>query len=309
MENIGSSSLWCEKYRPQTLKDYICSDQNRKLFQSVIDSTEVPCFTFYGGAGCGKTSLARIIANELKMDLLYINGSMETSVDVIRYKVQQFVMTSSFSDGKKLVIIDETERISTNAAESLKVLQEESEANARFIFCTNNIQKMIPPLLSRSQVIQFGKEISKDLVLQTFKRLQFILENEGIEFDKKVLAELTQKFFPDIRKLINELQKFAAMNGSIDTRIFTAGDDTQLNNLVDELRNKKFNNVRKIVTELDDPFYSAFYAEIDKLLVDSCKPNVILALAESAYRSALTVNKELELVSCCIQIMQQAVWK
>jgi DNA polymerase III delta prime subunit len=310
MELIGTSSLWVEKFRPKTLDDYICDDNTRTLIRTIIDSKEVPCFLLEGIGGSGKTSLAYVIANELDMDLLYINGSLETSVDTIRYKVHQFVQTSSMMGGKKLVVIDELDRMSVQAQESLKVEQEQSERNARFIFCTNNAHKIIQPLHSRTQLISFGKEMSQELLLQTFKRVKFILMNEGIEFDKAVLAELVQTYFPDMRKLINELQKAAMMYGKIDGQAMFSGDDGQVQNLITEMKAKKFNSIRKICSELDTAtFYTTFYTTIVDHVDVTCLPDIILELADYAWKDTITLDKEINLTACVISILKVAKFK
>lgn len=311
MKEIGHSSLWVEKYRPKTLDDYICTNNIRNLIKSVITSKEVPCFIFHGTGGCGKTTLAYVISNEIGCDLKYINGSLETSIDKIRYDVQQFARTSSMMGGKKLIVIDELDRMSIAACESLKCLQEETESNARFIFCTNNIQKIIQPLQSRSQIIHFGTEKTNDLLLATFKRVQFILDNENIKYDKKVLAEITKKLFPDIRKLINEIQKYAQMYSCIDERILTTTDDVKTDELINEMKAKKFNNVRKICEQVDpDQFYTLFYSQIDQQLKDNAKPNVILTLARYAFQHTTTIDKTINLTACCIELMQEGdIWR
>jgi len=193
----------------------------------------------------------------------------------------------------------------------LKVLQEQCESNARFIFCTNNLTKIIQPLQSRSQLIQFGTTKTKDLVLATFKRMCFILDNEGIAYDKKVLAEITQKVFPDIRKLINELQKFSKMFGCIDEKILAASDDSQVVELISSMKSKKFNSVRKICTIIDpSQFYTLFYKDIDEHLKDSSKPNVILILADYANKHTATTDQELNLAACVTSIMLEGeIWK
>lgn len=311
MKQIGTSSLWVEKYRPKYLQDYICTDDVKRLIEQVIESKEVPSFIFSGTGGTGKTSLAQVIANEIGSDLLYINGSLENGIDTIRHKVQQFAMTSSLmDDSKKLIVIDEAERMIA-AQEAIKVLQEQCESNARFIFCTNNLTKIIQPLQSRSQLIQFGTTKTKDLVVATFKRMCFILDNEGITYDKKVLAEITQKVFPDIRKLINELQKFSKMFGCIDEKILAASDDSQVVELISSMKSKKFNLVRKICTMIDpSQFYTLFYKDIDEHLKDSSKPNVILILADYANKHAATTDQELNLAACVTSIMLEGeIWK
>jgi DNA polymerase III delta prime subunit len=242
--------------------------------------------------------------------LLYINGSLETSVDTIRYKVQQFAMTSSLMGGLKLIIIDEIDRMSTAAQESLKVLQEQSERNARFIFCTNNLQKIIQPLQSRTQLIRFGKEITQELIVQAFKRVKFILANEEIAFDKAVLAQMTQNYFPDMRKLINELQKNATMFGEIDGRAIISGDDGQIESLITEMKAKKFNNIRKMCSEIDSStFYTTFYEAIVDHVDVSTLPDIILELAEAAWKDTITLDKEINLTACVISILKVAKFK
>lgn len=311
MKEVGDSTLWVEKYRPKTLVDYICSEQNRKLIQSVIDQGEVDCWILEGIGGTGKTTLGLIIANELDMDLLYINGSIETSVDTIRYKVNQFAHTSSLMGNSKLVVIDEIDRMSTAAQDALKVLQEQTESNARFIFCTNNLQKIIQPLQSRAtHTIRFGREKTKDLVMGYFKRVCFILDNEGIKYDKKVLAEVVQLNFPDFRKLIGNIQTLSRMHGEIDQRALSFTDDAKTIDLMNEMKALKFTTCRKICADIDtSSFYTQFYAQIDVFIADDSKPEVIVILADYAAKDVTTTDKEVNVVACVIEIMKVAKWR
>jgi DNA polymerase III delta prime subunit len=311
MEVIGKSSLWVEKYRPKTVKDLILPAPIKTFLAKIVESKEVPNLLFFSSAGRGKTSTAFAITNDLDADVLYINASIENSIDTVRFKVQQFAMTSSFSDGKKVVILDEMDRM-LNAQDALKALIEQCEANCRFIITTNNLSKIIDPIKSRTQLIDFNfsSKETKELVIAYFKRVCWILEQEKIVFDKATLAEFVKKAYPDFRKTLSELQKFVQMHGSVDEKIFSSLDDSTFNSLVEELRNRKFNAVRKLATEIDpDTFYGQLYSEMDKLLEDKCKPDAIVALADSAYRSSLTVNKELELASCLVGLMRICIWK
>lgn len=209
------------------------------------------------------------------------------------------------------IITHNCDRVSLQGQDSLKVLQEQTEKNARFIFCTNNLNKIIQPLQSRSQLLQFGTTKTKDLVLSTFKRMCFILDNEGVTYDKKIVAEITQKVYPDIRKLINEFQKYARMFGTIDERILASSDDTQVTELISSMKAKKFNSVRKICTQIDpSQFYTLFYQDLDTYLKDSSKPNVILILADYANRHTQTIDQEINLVACVTAIMLEGdIWK
>ena len=310
MKHIGESSLWVERYRPKYLTDYICSEANRKLFQTVIDQKEVDCFLFEGSGGTGKTTLAQIIAHELDADLLYMNGSLETSIDDIRYKVKQFSMTSSLMGGKKIIIIDELDRMSAQAQDALKVLQEQTESNARFIFCTNNLQRIIQPLQSRAQVISFGKEKTKELMVGCFKRLCFILDNEGFEYSKEILKTIMMSMFPDFRKTIGRIQILCKMYGCVNEFALAFTDNAMVSNLIGEMKTRKFNTVRKICSELDTAtFYTEFYALLDEHVEDQCKPDVILALAEYAAKDSSTLDKEINVVACIISIMQVVKWR
>jgi DNA polymerase III delta prime subunit len=311
MEKIGKSSLWEHKYAPTTVKDLILPSKVRTLFESFIKDGEVDSMLLSGTAGLGKTSSAIALVNDLGADLLFINGSLETGIDVIRYKVQQFATTGSFSDGKKIVVIDEIDRM-VAAQDALKTLQEQTEANCRFIFTTNNLHKVIPPIKSRIKHISFNFSPTekKNLVMAYFKRLCFILDSEKIAYDKKVLADYTMQMFPDFRQTIVRLQMCAKMNGQINDQIFNISDEALFDNLIEEMKAKKFNSVRKIIGELDpDAFYLTFYDQIDTLVEPACMPNLIMTLGRFAYESALSVAKEVTLAACCTEIMKEAKFK
>jgi len=311
MEQIGNSSLWEYKYTPTTVKDLILPTKVRTLFEGFIKDGEVDNLLLSGTAGLGKTSSAKALVHDLKSDFLFINGSIETSIDVIRYKVQQFATSNSFSDGKKVVIIDEIDRMQA-AQDGLKSLSEETESNCRFIFTTNNLHKIIAPIISRNKHISFNfpQSEKKNIVTSYFKRLCFILNNEKVTYDKQLLAEYTMSMFPDFRQTINRLQLCYKMHGEINKEIFNVTDDSMFKNLVQEMKDKKFNSVRKIIADLDpDSFYITFYEQIDELLEPSCMPNIIMTLGRYAYESSLSVAKEVTLAACVTEVMKDAKWR
>lgn len=312
MKEIGNSSLWVERYRPKCVEDIVATSNIKKLLASIVESGDLPNLLLYGSAGIGKTTAAKAIAAELEMDHLYINGSLETSVDVIRDRVKQFATTSSLMGGKKVVIMDECDRISANGQDALKVLLEESEGNARFIFCTNNVQKIIPPLHSRCKLVSFNytSDDAPDIMVQYFKRVKFILTNEGVEFDVNTLRKYITMLYPDFRKTINELQGYVRIHGKVDDGLLAAADASYMGELVGLLKGKKYDSMLKLASEIDPAmFYSNFYAEIRDHLVPQSIPEVILVLADYANRHTQTVDQDVNLAACLTELMMKGQWK
>lgn len=309
MKDIGTSSLWEVKYAPQCFEDYICPSNLRTFMEEVIKTKEVPTLLFHGTAGTGKTTVAKVIANELEMDMLYINGAID-GIDVIRDRVTQFCMTSSIMGGKKLVIMDELERMMA-AQEALKVLIEQTEANARFVLCTNNINKIIAPLMdSRCRVFSFGQEKSKELLIQYFKRICFILENENIEYDKKVMTELTKKCFPDMRKLIVSTQTFVQMYGKIDERILLSiNNKSNFDDLILAMKEKSFPKLRKLAEVVDESIYRTLYDELLPCIECECIPDVISVIGEYNKTHTAVVDKGIQFINCFGDIMKVVKWK
>jgi DNA polymerase III delta prime subunit len=216
------------------------------------------------------------------------------------------------TDSQKVVFLDEADRLKPEVQDGLKGLIEQTQANCRFIFTTNNISKIIEPIKSRCQFVDFNfsQSDTQELMITYFKRMCWILENEGVEFEKKALAEFVKLKYPDFRKILNELQKYVKMHGKVDEAVLRMADGTLLKDLIEELKNKKFNTVRKLASELDpDAFYGNFYDQIDTHLQDSCKADVIIILAKYAYETALSVNGELSVVACLVELMRNAIWK
>lgn len=313
MELIGNSTLWTERYRPQTIADYITTPEIGKILYSIKTTGEIPNLLLYSRSpGTGKTTFANVVAKTLECDLLYINASLETSIENIRYNVTQFTMTSSLMGGKKLVVLDEAERLSPPAQEALKVLIEQTECNARFILCTNNMQRIVPPVISRCQVVSFehSEKDIQNLMVQYFKRLQFVLGNEKVEYDKAVVAELVKKLFPDMRKCLNELQKFHKMHGKIDEKIFGNLTDSKTTDLITKLKARKFADIREACSNIDPAqFYSEFYQQITDYLQPECIPNIILIIARYANMHCMTTDAEINLTAAVVEIMQEAKWR
>lgn len=318
MEQVGTSSLWVEKYRPKSISDIIAPTETLNYLESQIKKGELQNMLFYGSAGIGKTSAARAVIKDLGGEELYINGSLETSIDVIRDRVVQFATTHSvLMGGQKVVILDECERISQQGQDALKVVLEEASENCRFIFCTNNLQKIIKPLHSRCKLLSFNYSgaDSKAIMLQYFKRIQFILDNEGVECgnaEKEILAQFIQQFFPDFRKMLNELQGYLQSGKKVDLGLLKSGDNSQTLDLIGLMQKKEFTKIRKLCAEIDaDIFYRHFYQEISAFIRGEAILEVVGILAEFGYKHCNCIDTEVNLVACCIELMQatNGKWK
>ena len=304
--------LWAEKYRPSSIDEVILPKKYKDYFKNIEKTKELPHLIFSGPQGRGKTSLAKALAKSLDREVLYINASLDNSIDNIRYNVSQFAKNKSISGKKKVVILDEAERLQA-AQEALKVILEETSKNCSFIFCTNNIHKIIKPLQSRCQVINFeydGDE-RKEVAKEYYKRVEFILKNEGIEFDKKVVVELIKKLFPDLRKIINTLQQFSLQYEKITKEILNfASYDNVFDELIVALKKKDFKKIRELATQIEaETFYRFMYNKIDKVVADSSKPQIILILSKYAYQHALSIDQEINLVACLIELANNIKWR
>jgi len=213
---------------------------------------------------------------------------------------------------KNGIITHNCERLSPNAQDAMKALIEQTEANCRFILTTNNMSKIIDPIKSRCQLVDFNFNQSemKKLIISYFKRMCWVLDQEGVSYDKKVLAEFVQQMYPDFRRTLNELQKFHKMHGNITDAIFRNLDGAKFDDLVIEIKNKKFNNVRKMITDIDpSTFYMEFYSRIDEFLVDNSKPTAIMILGRFSYESSLSVAPEISLCACVVELMRECEFR
>jgi len=305
--------VFAEYYRPKSVDDCILPEATKQMVKDAIASGSVPHFLFCGTAGTGKTSLARAICNDLDAELLYINASLETSIDVIRSKVVGFSSAVSFSGNLKIILLDEGEGLSAQASNSLKSLYEEFP-NVRYIFTTNNLAKVIDPIKSRSVVIDFkidAKERPK-LAAQMFKRVCGILREREIEFDQKAVAEVVNKFFPDFRRTLNEIQRYS-VSGKIDSGILLGAAQTSYRDLIKLLAEKDFKGVRQWVGENSDSdpamLYKDFYENCYEYFEPKSLPNVILLLADYQFKAAHSVDQSINLTAFLVELMINASFK
>ena len=312
-----SDFLWVEKYRPQKIEDCILPETTKKTFQEFLDKGEVPNLLLAGPAGCGKTTVAKALCIELGVDYYVINGSDEGRfLDTVRNTAKNFASTVSLSStGKhKVIIIDEADNTTNDVQLLLRAFCEEFHGNCRFIFTCNYKNRIIEPLHSRCAVIEFGikgKERST-IAMEFFKRLTDILDSEGVEADKKVLIELINKHFPDWRRVLNECQRYS-VGGRIDSGILASFSDISINELVKNLKEKDFAEVRKwIVSNLDNDttvLLRRIYDNLYDSLVPGSIPAAVLVLAKYQYQSAFVADQEINILACLTEIMVECEFK
>jgi len=309
--------LWVEKYRPKTIEDCILPENIKKTFKDFLNKGEVPNLLLSGPAGCGKTTVAKALCAELGVDVYVINGSDEGRfLDTVRNNAKNFASTVSLSsDSKhKVIIIDEADNTTPDVQLLLRASIEEFSRNCRFIFTCNYKNKIIEPLHSRCAVVEFGikGKQKQEIAGQFFKRLISILDDERIEADKKVLAELINKHFPDWRRVLNECQRYS-VGGKIDTGILAHFSDVKVNDLVKTLKEKDFPQVRKwCVDNLDnDPavLLRRIYDSLYISLVPSTIPAAVLILAKYQYQIAFVADQEINLLACLTEIMVECEFK
>jgi DNA polymerase III delta prime subunit len=300
--------LWTEKYRPQTIEECILPERLKTPFQEYVNQKTIPNLLLHGGAGVGKTTVAKAMCNEIGCDFMVINGSDESGIDTFRVKIKNYASSMSFAGGRKVIIIDEADYLNPNSTQpALRNAIEEFAGNCSFIFTCNYKNRIIEPLHSRCAVIDFGLKNGEKAKMASafFKRIQSILQSESVDYDDKVIAELVKKHFPDFRRVINELQRYSQL-GKIDTGILAQISDISITEIVKHLKEKDFSSIRKwaAVTEIDS---STLFRKLYDALYDVMKPQsipkAVLILADYQYKQAFVVDQEINLVACLTEIM------
>lgn len=305
---MNEQILWTEKYRPKKVEDCILPDTIKASFQEYVKQKHIPNLLLSGTAGVGKTTIAKALCNEVGCDFIVMNCSDTNGVDDVRLKIKGYASSVSLSGGRKVIILDEADYLSPNAQAALRGAIEEFAGNCSFIFTCNQKNRIMEPIHSRCAVVDFRIQNGQKAKMAAafFKRVEWILEQENITYDKEVIAELIKKHFPDNRRVLNELQRYSAA-GTIDKGILTSILDISIVDLIKTIKDKDFTTMRKWVTQnLDnDPatLYRKIYDNLYEYLKPNSIPNAVLILAKYQYQSAFVPDQEINLVACLTEFM------
>lgn len=301
--------LWVEKFRPKTVQDTILPEALKATFQEFVNQGNIPNLLLSGSAGCGKTTIARAMLEELGCDYIVINGSMNGNIDTLRNDIKSFASSVSLSGGRKYVILDEADYLNANSTQpALRNFMEEFSKNCGFILTCNFKNRIIEPLQSRCSVIDFkiSKKEMPVLAMQFMKRVAGILDKQGIEYDKAVVAEVIKKHFPDWRRVLNELQRYSA-TGRIDSGMLSNLQEASFKSLIGFLKERDFTSMRKWVGENIDSdsvaIFRTLYDTASEYMDKNSVPQLVLILAKYQYQAAFVADHEINLVSCLTEIM------
>lgn len=312
---MNNDYLWVEKYRPTTIDDCILPEDIKDTFKDMITSGETQNLLLSGGAGCGKTTVARAMCSQLDSDHIVINCSENGNIDTLRTTIREFASSVSLSGGKKVVILDEFDYANAQSMQpALRGFIEEFSNNCRFIITCNFKNRIIEPIHSRCTCIEFQIPMSEKPKIASgiLDRIKYILDTEGVSYDERVLVQLIMRHFPDFRRIINELQRYSVA-GTIDTGILSKIGEVDVKELMGHMKQKDFANVRKwVVHNLDnDPtqIFRKIYDGLSSYLTPQTIPVVILIIAEYQYKSAFVADAEINMTACLVQIMMEGEFK
>ena len=307
--------LWVEQYRPEAVDNCILPQSLKNTFKEFVEQGNIPNIILSGGPGIGKTTIAKAVLDEIGATYMMINGSEESGIDVLRTKIKNFASTVSLEGGRKYLILDEADYLNPQSTQpALRGFMEEFHQNCGFILTCNYKNRLIEPLHSRCSVIDFSipKSEKANLAMDFMKRVEFILQSESVEYEKKVLAELIQRHFPDWRRALNELQRYS-VSGRIDAGILIDMAEINIKELMLFMKEKEFTNVRKwVVNNLDVDSVRLIRSVYDSLytfLDHSTIPHAVCILADYSYRGAFVADQEINTLACLTEMMAKCKFK
>ena len=307
--------LWVEEYRPKDVNSCILPKNLKNTFSEFVNEGSVPNLILAGGSGVGKTTIAKAMLDELGSTHMMINGSEESGIDVLRTKIKNFASTVSLHGGRKYLILDEADYLNPQSTQpALRGFMEEFHNNCGFIFTCNYKNRLIEPLHSRCSVVEFTIPNSEKQILaaEFFERTVHILQEQKVEYDKRVVAEVINKHFPDWRRVLNELQRYS-VSGIIDAGILVDIAEVNIKELMQSMKHKEFTNVRKwVVNNLDNDAVRLFRRIYDSLydyVEGSSIPHVVVILGEYQYKAAFVADQEINMLACLTEIMSRSKFK
>jgi len=308
-------TLWCERYRPQTVQDCVLPDRLKVPFHEYVTQKNIPSLMLAGGPGVGKTTIAKAMCNEIGCDYLMINGSDESGIDVFRTKIKQYASSMSLNGMRKVIIIDEADYLNpTSTQPALRNAMEEFASNCSFIFTCNYKNRIIEPLHSRCAVIDFtlrGPEKAK-MASQFFKRIQSILDAEEVQYEPSVVAEFVQKHFPDFRRILNELQRYSKF-GKIDESLLTQlNANIKIDTIIEYIKKKDYTSLRKWVGSNDvDPsvIFHEIFDSLTDIIIPSSIPNAVVLMADYQYKHAFVADPQINLMAFFLEMMNGVEFK
>lgn len=301
--------LWVEKYRPKSINDCILPTSLKQTFQEFVNQDNIPNLLLTGGPGVGKTTVAKAMLTGIDADYIVINGSMNGNIDTLRNEIKDFASTMSFTNNRKYVILDEADYLNPQSTQpALRNFMEEFSKNCGFILTCNFKNRIIEPLHSRCSIVEFNipKQDRPKVAAQFFKRVGNILKEENIEYDLTVVAKMVESYFPDFRRVLNELQRYSAI-GRIDTGILANTGDASIEDLVTSLKAKSFSEVRKWVAQNSDTDTATTLRKLYDIANEKMKPHsvaqLVLIIADYQYKAAFVADQEINLIACMTEIM------
>lgn len=311
---IVGESIWAEKHRPKKVSDVVLPENIKEKLQRFVDKGDLPNLLFSGSSGVGKTTVAKAMLEELGCDYIVINGSLDGNIDTLRVKIKQFASAVSMTGSRKYVILDEADYLNPNSTQpALRNFMEEFSKNCGFILTCNYANKILQPLRSRCSHVEFkiNKEEKAKIASQFFKRLKGILDEEGVEYDKKTVVLLMEKYFPDFRKILNEVQYFSSTGELVAEAVSSFDEEYRL--LFKHLKEKNFTEVRKWVSHNNDihpdTLYANIYSSASEYLEKASIAQLVIILADYQYKQAFVANPEINTTACLTEIMAGCVFK
>lgn len=310
-----TNALWVEKYRPQSINQCILPASLKAVFNDMVEKGVPQNLLLSGGAGCGKTTVAKALCNEVGADWIMVNCSEDGNIDTLRTRIRNFASTVSFAGGNKVVILDEFDYANSQSMQpALRGFIEEFADNCRFILTANFKNRIIQPIHSRCTCINFSfsKEDMSRMNAEYMKRCMDILTEEGVGYEKEVLARLIMRHSPDFRRILNELQRYSVA-GTIDVGVLATEGDVNVSDLMSSMKSKNFNEVRSwVVQNLDNDHTRIFrkiYDALNENLEPKSIPAAILIIAEYQYKSGFVVDQEINMAACLVELMMECVFR